>query len=82
MLEGDRLWNKLTSRLRLWRMVTQFLIKVSPAMLRSLAPGYHPSKVKDPAWVSRWTDAYTDLPENIIPLLDTSHPDIPAQFVR
>ncbi len=82
MLKRDGLWNSFGSRLRLWKMVSRFLIKASPAMLRSLVPGYHPSKVKDPNWVSRWTHAYADLPEDIIPLLDTNDPDIPAQFAR
>jgi len=82
MLKRDGLWAKLSSRMRLYKMVAQFFIKVSPAMLRSLVPGYHPSKINDPNWISHWTKAYADLPENIIPLLDTSDPDIPAQFSR
>ncbi len=82
MLKRDGLWNSFGSRLRLWKMVSRFLTKASPAMLRSLVPGYHPSTVKDPNWVSRWTHAYADLPEDIIPLLDTKDPDIPAQFAR
>jgi hypothetical protein len=62
--------------------VTRFVVKTSPAMLRSLVPGYHPSKVNDPDWVSRWTDAYANLPQDRIPLLDTGDPDIPAQFAH
>ncbi|MEH6662310.1 MAG: metal-dependent hydrolase [Parasphingorhabdus sp.] len=80
MLKRDGLWNSPASRLRLWAMVMRFLVKTSPAMLRSLVPGYHPGKVKDPDWVARWTKAYTDLPEGKIPLLDTGNADIPAQF--
>lgn len=49
-------------------------------MLHSLMPGYHPSKVKDPQWVAHWIKAYADLPANCIPLLNTSDPEIPAQF--
>ena len=49
-------------------------------MLQSCLPSYHPSKVKDPDWVTRWSEAYANLPKNIIPLLDTSDPDIPARF--
>jgi predicted metal-dependent hydrolase len=80
MLKRDRLWNRPASRLRLWAMVIRFLMKASPAMLRSLVPGYHPGKVTDPEWVARWTSAYAGLPEDAIPLLDTSDPEIPAQF--
>jgi predicted metal-dependent hydrolase len=82
MLKRDGLWYKPGSRLRLWAMIARFFWRASPAMLRSLVPGYHPSKVKDPGWVARWASAYADLPENSIPLLDTSDPDIPAQFAH
>lgn len=80
MLQRDGLWNNWKSRFRVYGMVARFLISASPAMLRSLVPNYHPSNVKDPKWVARWTGAYANLPPNTIPLLDTSDPDIPAQF--
>jgi uncharacterized protein len=51
-------------------------------MVRSLLPGYHPSKVTDPGWVSQWMSAYSDLPEGSIPLLDTKEFDIRPQFVK
>lgn len=82
MLKRDGLWSSFRSQLKVWHMASRFLIKTSPAMLRSLVPGYHPSKVSDPDWVSRWTHAYANLPAGAIPLLDTSDPDIPAQFSR
>jgi predicted metal-dependent hydrolase len=82
MLQRDGLWNNLASRLRLYAMIARFMRRGSPAMLRSLKPSYHPSKVKDPQGVARWIDAYANLPENMIPLLDTKDPDIPAQFSR
>jgi hypothetical protein len=80
MLRRDGLWRNPLSRLRLWIMVARFLIHTSPAMLRSLLPGYHPARVRDPAWVSHWADAYAGLPEGEIPLLDTADPQIPARF--
>lgn len=80
MLRRDGLWRNPLSRLRLWIMVARFLIHTSPAMLRSLLPGYHPARVRDPAWVARWADAYASLPEGEIPLLDTADPQIPARF--
>jgi len=61
-------------------MVRRFLRPASPAMLRSLLPGYHPSKARDPAWVAAWAGAYAGLPEGRIPLLDTADPEIPARF--
>lgn len=80
MLKRDGRWSSLSSRLRLYHMIARFLLHTSPAMLRSLSPFYHPAKVIDPAWVSRWAEAYSALPKGAIPLLDTSNPEIPAQF--
>lgn len=80
MLKRDGLWRNPLSRLRLWVMVARFLLHTSPAMLRSLMPGYHPSKADDPEWVERWASAYAGLPAGAIPLLDTSDPEIPARF--
>jgi predicted metal-dependent hydrolase len=80
MLKRDGRWHSWRSRLALYAMVARFLRHTSPAMLRSLLPGYHPARVIDPDWVSRWTSAYADLPEGRIPLLDTSDPEIPARF--
>lgn len=80
MLKRDGIWRNWRSRLRLYQMVARFFVNIAPAMLKSLLPGYHPSKMTDPGWVKRWTDAYANLPENHIPLLDTQDPEIPAQF--
>ena len=80
MLQRDGKWSSLASRLRVYLMVARFLWHGAPAMLRSLLPGYHPSKVKDPDWVARWMEAYEGLPEGTIPLLNTNDPEIPAQF--
>lgn len=80
MLQRDGLWRSARSRLRLWTMVARFLRHASPAMLRSLLPGYHPSKARDPDWVAAWASAYAGLPEGRIPLLDTADPEIPARF--
>lgn len=80
MLKRDGLWRNWRSRLRLWAMVARFLLHTSPAMLRSLLPGYHPAGAHDPDWVKRWAGAYAALPQGAIPLLDTADPEIPARF--
>jgi len=80
MLKRDRLWGKLSSRVALYGMVARFFWHASPAMLRALVPGYHPTKVEDPEWIDHWADAYDGLDEGEIPLLDTSNPEIPARF--
>ncbi len=80
MLKRDGTWRSVRSRLRLYAMVGRFILHASPSMLRSLLPGYHPAKVKDPQWVAKWASAYGKLEKGSIPLLDTSDPEIPAQF--
>ncbi len=80
MLKRDGKWSSIPSRLRLYAMVARFFLRTSPAMLRSLLPDYHPSKVSDPKWVAQWAAAYDGLEEGSIPLLDTSDPEIPARF--
>ena len=81
MLKRDGLWSSWKSRKRLYSMVCQFVWHISPAMFRAALPGYHPSKVKDPAWVEKWAHAYSELPDDLLPLLDTTQADIPPQFV-
>ncbi len=80
LLKREGRWRSVRSRLALYAMVGRFLLHASPAMLRALVPGYHPGRVKDPDWVARWADAYANLPDGAIPLLDTADPEIPAQF--
>ncbi|WP_430419830.1 metal-dependent hydrolase [Phenylobacterium sp.] len=80
MLKRDGRWTVWKSRRALWAMVGRFARHASPAILRSLSPSYHPSRVRDPDWVDRWFEAYQGLPEGRIPLLDTADPEIPARF--
>lgn len=80
MLKRDGLWMHWKSRLRLYRMILKFFADVVPTFLRAMMPGFHPSKVEDPIWIDKWTHAYSNLPEGVLPLLDTSDPDIPPQF--
>lgn len=80
MLKRDGLWKSVPSRLTLYRMIGRFFLHGAPAMLRSLLPFYHPSKVEDPQWVQTWAEAYDGLPEGNIPLLDTDDAEIPARF--
>ena len=80
MLKRDGKWYNVLSRLRLYATVGRFALHTSPAMLRSLLPGYHPANVTDPEWVLRWASAYDGLEQGSIPLLDTSDPEIPARF--
>ena len=81
MMKKDGIWNNRGSRWRTFKRSMSFVTHVGKFLLGSMMPGHHPSRVKDPDWVFEWMDAYTDLPEGQIPLLDTSDPEIPAQFI-
>jgi predicted metal-dependent hydrolase len=81
MLKRDGTWGSLSCRLRVWGMVARFGTNIAPSLIQAMWPSYHPNRVTDPSWVVRWSEAYRDLPEDRIPLLDTNDPEIPAQFV-
>lgn len=76
MLKRDGLWNNLSSRIRLWKRVGTFFLKVGPAMVRSFSPQYHPDKVSDPAWIDRWRHAYAEEGDGHIPLVSTTAANI------
>lgn len=80
MLKQDGRWGQLAARWRTFKTSLAFVSHVVPFLIGSMIPGHHPDRVNDPDWVHQWMDAYTNLPEDQIPLLDTDHPDIPAQF--
>jgi len=69
---------KLVNKLRLAGLVVSFLMTWAPVLIRSLLPGHHPDHIEDPLWVQQWIREY-DAKEGV-PLLDTSHDDIPASF--
>lgn len=50
-------------------MIARFFVNISPAVIKSVLPRYHPRKIDDPDWVSRWTAAYAHLPKNSISAL-------------
>ena len=70
MLKKDGQWFRLSSRLALWGMVARFFVKAGGAMVRALAPGYHPDKVADPEWVHRWRASYDEAGGEIAPVLN------------
>ncbi len=77
MLAHDGRFN-LVSKLRLAGLVASFLWTWLPVLLRSLLPGHHPDHIEDPLWVHQWISEYET--SEGVPLLDTSHKDIPASF--
>ena len=82
LVQGLKKNRELTSPARLWETLTLFASMtrhVGPFMLRALLPGHNPRRDEDPQWMQDWITGYAALPEGaLIPLLDTSHPDIPV----
>ncbi len=87
MLKKDKRWSRPLSRLRVWWLVLRFLSHSVPTSLRGLLPWHNPSREKDSKWVKNWIEGYQKgLKEgqknsiDFIPLIDTSHPEIPTPF--
>ena len=80
MLKKDGQWSSWRSRLRVYKMVAKFFIHAGPAMLKTLNPWHDPREVRDPDWVYQWRDAYQQLHENQLPMLNTGAEDIHPQF--
>lgn len=59
MLEVDGYAHKLDSKARRLRLRLSFVAELLPAMLRYLAPGYHPSQEREPAAFPAWVRANT-----------------------
>ena len=82
--DGKR-WN-VRARLRLWRRTVEFFAAVIPGALRGLRPGHTPDAEPESPWARAWIEAYAttaadaDGDELIVPLVDTSHPDLPVPF--
>jgi len=70
MLKKDGLWNKLSSRWKLMKMISLFTRKVLPKMLLSCMPFHHPSHIEDPQWYTDWLNLYQQSDEAVA-LLDT-----------
>tara|TARA_A100000171_G_scaffold48536_1_gene56130 strand:- start:407 stop:1279 length:873 start_codon:yes stop_codon:yes gene_type:complete len=68
LLKEDGLWRNFKSRWRLAKILTRIFARLTPKLLRILAPGYHPSKVKDPDWAVAWATLYHDMPERVAAL--------------
>lgn len=77
---------ELTSPRRSWetlRLLASMTWHVGPFMLRALLPGHNPRRDVDPQWMRDWVAGYANLPEGaLVPLLDTSHPDIPVPVFK
>ena len=69
---------RLTNKLRLAMIGLSFFVTWIPLLMRSMLPRFHPDSIQEPQWVHDWIREYESAEG--IPLLDTSHPDIPPRF--
>jgi predicted metal-dependent hydrolase len=85
LLKEDGLWRNWRSRLRLALLLGRIFRKLTPKLLRILAPSYHPRSVADPAWVKAWWVLYGDMPQEMgaeLGQLDTTQLDKPEPALR
>ena len=66
---------------RLVREMCVLAWNVAPFLLHGLSPWHNPRDFKDTDWMLEWIAAYKKLPEGeLIPLVDTSDPEMPVPF--
>lgn len=80
-LKKDKLLYRPRTMLRIAKELLLFAFNVGPFCLRALLPGFNPRQEQDPQWMKDWVAGYATLPEGkLIPLLDTSNPQMPVPF--
>ncbi len=80
-LKKDKILYRPKTILQLIKELTLLCVNVGPFMLRSLLPGFNPRQEKDPQWMKDWVREYATLPKGaLIPLVDTSNPEMPVPF--
>jgi hypothetical protein len=80
MLKKDGRWFSPIARLKVWFLVLRFMANVVPNTIKGMMPWHNPAHEKDLQWVSDWIKGYTKTDKNFIPLVDTSHSEIPTPF--
>ncbi|MEM7541644.1 MAG: metal-dependent hydrolase [Pseudomonadota bacterium] len=77
---------KLWGAKHLWNItkeISSLIVNVGPFLLRALLPGHNPRCEEDPQWMKDWCAGHATLPKDaLIPLLDTSDPEMPVPFSR
>jgi predicted metal-dependent hydrolase len=68
----------------MWQILKEvglMCFNIGPFMLRALLPGFNPRRESDPQWMKDWIKGYATLPAGaLIPLVDTSDPEMPVPF--
>ncbi|MEE4147000.1 MAG: metal-dependent hydrolase [Halieaceae bacterium] len=82
-LKKDKILYRPSTILAVVREISLFLLNVGPFCFRALLPGFNPRNERDPQWMKDWVKGYSTLPgDAMIPLLDTTDPDMPVPFGR
>ncbi|MFT7244483.1 MAG: putative metal-dependent hydrolase [Candidatus Azotimanducaceae bacterium] len=71
LLKEDGLWNSLSMRWRLAKLLVKLIGRIAPRWFRIWRPKYHPSQVEDPIWGRRWVAQFERDPASLAQL-DTS----------
>ena len=80
-LKKDRLLSKPLTYFLLVKEAMALIWNVHPYMLHALLPWHNPRSFEDPDWMLEWIKGHSSHDNNKpIPLVDTSHPDIPVPF--
>ncbi|GJL75745.1 MAG TPA: metal-dependent hydrolase [Nitrosomonas nitrosa] len=80
-LKKDKILYRPKTILQILKELMLMCANVGPFMFRALLPSFNPRQVQDPQWMKDWVKGYTTLPKDaLIPLLDTSNPDMPVPF--
>lgn len=79
MLRTEGRWAQWRSRARLAYWLACLIGAVGPAMLRAALPRHDPRHEADPLWVRQWLAGYGQ-GDGGVPLVDTSHPQMPVPF--
>lgn len=80
-LKKDKILYRPKTILQILKELMLMCANVGPFMFKALLPGFNPRQMQDPQWMKDWVKGYTTLPKDaLIPLLDTSNPDMPVPF--
>jgi predicted metal-dependent hydrolase len=80
-LKKDKILYRPKTLFQIAKEIINLCVAIGPFIFRALLPGFNPRKETDPQWMKDWIKGHATLPKDaLIPLLDTSNPEIPVPF--
>jgi predicted metal-dependent hydrolase len=80
-LKKDKILYRPKTLFQIGKELARMFVRVGPFMFRALLPGFNPRKEPDPQWMKDWVKGHETLPKGaLIPLVDTSNPEMPVPF--